>query len=105
MRCLWSRRSRSLDTTLLSTAFNNAGTAFPTDFGPPHTVSDEHWKQTTSVNLDGVFYSAKYEVAKMLELGVKDASIVNCASIFALRATPVLAGKSIVCAFAAVDTF
>ena len=74
--------------------FNNAGTAMPGDYGPPHTVPDGDWAKTTQVNLDGVFYSAKYQVAKMLELGVKEASIVNCASIYSFHATPVAAGKS-----------
>lgn len=77
----------------LDMAFNNAGMAAPTDWGPPHLVTPEDWQKTTNINLDGVFFSAKYEVDAMIKLGIKG-SIVNCGSIYSFRSTPIATAYS-----------
>ena len=66
----------------LHLAVNNAGIG-----GEAGTVADysvDGWRKVVSINLDGVFYSMKYEIAAMLEAG--GGSIVNIASILGLVA-------------------
>merc|ERR1711924_235449 len=74
-------------------AFNNAGWAGGTDFIGGKDVSPEDWKKTMDINVNGVFYSTKYEIEAMLKHGKCDTkknscSIVNCASIYGLTASP-----------------
>lgn len=64
----------------LHLAVNNAGIG-----GESATCADysiEGWRKVMSINLDGVFYSVKYEVAAMLAAG--GGAIVNIASILGL---------------------
>merc|ERR1719247_3188837 len=73
----------------------NAGGASAGDFLAPHEMSVEDFQFMTNLNLNSVFYSAKFQVTKMLEGGYcKDqgCSIVNCASIYSVVATPNVAG-------------
>lgn len=66
----------------LHAAVNNAGIG-----GEAGTVADysvEGWRKVQSINLDGVFYSMKYEIPAMLDSG--GGSIVNIASILGLVA-------------------
>lgn len=61
----------------LDIAVNNAGIG-----GPSAPVADyplEGWRQVMAVNLDGVFYSMRYEIPAMLKNG--GGSIVNIGSI------------------------
>ena len=61
----------------LHLAVNNAGIG-----GPNESVADyplDGWKQVIDVNLNGVFYGMKYQIAAMLESG--GGAIVNIASI------------------------
>lgn len=61
----------------LNLAVNNAGI-----LGVPgliHEMDTDNWKNVLGVNLDGVFYSAKYEIPRMLDSG--GGSIVNVASV------------------------
>ena len=61
----------------LHLAVNNAGIG-----GPNEAVADyplEGWRSVIEVNLNGVFYGMKYEIAAMLESG--GGAIVNMASI------------------------
>lgn len=62
----------------LDMAVNNAGIG-----GPSAAISDyplDGWHQVMNVNLNGVFYCLKYEIAAMQRLGIGGA-IVNMASI------------------------
>lgn len=64
----------------LHLAVNNAGIG-----GESATCADysiEGWRKVMSINLDGVFYSVKYEVPAMLAAG--GGAIVNIASILGL---------------------
>ncbi|RUU54992.1 SDR family NAD(P)-dependent oxidoreductase [Mesorhizobium sp. M2C.T.Ca.TU.002.02.1.1] len=62
----------------LHLAVNNAGIG-----GPSETTADyplEDWRKIIDVNLNGVFYGLKYEIAAMLETG-EGGAIVNMSSI------------------------
>jgi NAD(P)-dependent dehydrogenase (short-subunit alcohol dehydrogenase family) len=48
-----------------------------------HEVPEEDWRATMGVNIDGVFYAMKYEIARMLEAG--GGAIVNVASVNATK--------------------
>lgn len=68
----------------LQLAVNNAGIG-----GEAGTVADyslEGWRKLMSINLDGVFFSMKYEIPAMLAAG--GGSIVNTASILGLVGWP-----------------
>ena len=61
----------------LDLAVNNAGIS-----GPTESVADyplDGWKRVIDINLNGVFYGMKYQIAAMLRSG--GGSIVNMASI------------------------
>lgn len=66
----------------LDAAFNNG--ALPPIAKELHELSSEEWSRTISVNLNGVFWSMKYEIQAMLETG--GGSIVNTASMAAISA-------------------
>lgn len=62
----------------LHLAVNNAGIG-----GPSETTADyplEDWRKIVDVNLNGVFYGLKYEIAAMLKTG-EGGAIVNMSSI------------------------
>ncbi|WP_027054319.1 SDR family NAD(P)-dependent oxidoreductase [Mesorhizobium erdmanii] len=62
----------------LHLAVNNAGIG-----GPSETTADyplEDWRKIIDVNLNGVFYCLKYEIAAMLETG-EGGAIVNMSSV------------------------
>ena len=61
----------------LRMAVNNAGIAGPT--APAGEYPIEDWRRVIATNLDGVFYSLRYEIPAMLAAG--GGSIVNMASI------------------------
>jgi len=64
----------------LHLAVNNAGIG-----GEANTTADysiEGWRKLMSINLDGVFYSVKYEIPAMMAAG--GGSIVNISSILGL---------------------
>lgn len=61
----------------LDVALNNAGIV---DASPIHEKSIGEWLKVTSVNLNGVFYGIKYEIAQMRRQGTGGA-IVNIGSI------------------------
>jgi len=61
----------------LDVVFNNAGVA---ELTPTHELTEESWRRTVSVNLDGVFFMAKHAIKQMLING--GGSIVNAASIY-----------------------
>lgn len=61
----------------LRMAVNNAGIAGPT--APTGEYPIEDWRRVIAANLDGVFYSMRYEIPAMLAAG--GGSIVNMASI------------------------
>jgi NAD(P)-dependent dehydrogenase (short-subunit alcohol dehydrogenase family) len=61
----------------LDVAVNNAGIGGPAE--PVGEYPVEGWRKVLSVNLDGVFYSMRYEIPAMLRGG--GGSIVNMASI------------------------
>lgn len=61
----------------LRMAVNNAGIAGST--APTGDYSVEDWRRVLATNLDGVFYSMRYEIPAMLAAG--GGSIVNMASI------------------------
>ena len=62
----------------LDIAFNNAGIGG--EQAPTADLSEAGWEKTLAVNLSGVFYCMKYEIAQMLQQGGAGA-IVNNASI------------------------
>ncbi len=62
-------------------AFNNAGVE---GVGAPLAESsDENWKRTLGINLSGVYFCMKEELAAMTKQG--SGTIVNCASIAGVR--------------------
>lgn len=64
----------------LDMAYNNAGVE-----GMRvrlHETSTEHWRTVMSVNVDGIFFCMKYELAQMLDQG--GGVIVNASSTFGL---------------------
>lgn len=61
----------------LDVAVNNAGISGPA--APVGEYPIDAWRKVLSVNLDGVFYSMRYEIPAMLRSG--GGSIVNMASI------------------------
>ena len=64
----------------LHMAYNNAGVE-----GQRvrlHETSTEHWRKVMSVNVDGIFFCMKYELAHMVEHG--GGAIVNASSTFGL---------------------
>lgn len=64
-------------------AVNNAGTG-TIDKSPVADIPAEEWRRLMSINLDGVFYCLKAEIAVMASRG---GSIVNMASIMGSVAT------------------
>ena len=58
-------------------AVNNA--AVSGDFSLLHNQTIENWRMVMSINLDGIFYGMKYEIAAMLNAG--GGSIVNIGSV------------------------
>ncbi|WP_437918694.1 SDR family NAD(P)-dependent oxidoreductase [Sphingobacterium sp. LRF_L2] len=69
----------------LDVAFNNAGI---TDKGmsPIHEKSIEEWQSVQNINLNGVFFGLKYQVAQM-RLQENGGSIVNMGSLDSVTAT------------------
>ena len=65
----------------LDHAFNNAGTEGVAS--ALHESTNENWQRTLSINLSGVYYCMKEEIAVMLKQG--SGNIVNCSSIAGLR--------------------
>ena len=61
----------------LDVACNNAGIGGPS--APTADYSVDGWQQVIGINLSGVFYGMKYQIAQMLQNG--GGSIVNVASI------------------------
>lgn len=64
----------------LDVAYNNAGVE-----GQRvrlHETSADHWRKVMSVNVDGIFFCMKYELAHMVEHG--GGAIVNASSTFGL---------------------
>lgn len=68
----------------LDVAFNNAGVTTPTS--PVHDAKLEDWQRTIDINLNGTFYSLKYEIAAMLRSG--GGAIVNNSSIAGVMVIP-----------------
>ena len=64
----------------LDCAFNNAGIEGQPASTPKCTI--ENWHNVISINLNGVFYCMKYEIAQMLSQG--GGSIVNTSSVAGL---------------------
>lgn len=64
----------------LHCAFNNAG--IDGAMGQTHACTEENWQRVIGINLSGVFYCMKYEIAYMLEHG--GGAIVNTASVAGL---------------------
>lgn len=60
----------------LDFAFNNAGIEQPP--APLHEIDDQQWDRIIDINLRGVFYGMKHEVAAMLATG--GGAIVNTSS-------------------------
>src|SRR6056297_2936935 len=61
----------------LDCAFNNAG--IEGEQAPTADCSVENWQRVIDINLNGVWYSMKYEIPEMLKTG--GGSIVNMASV------------------------
>jgi len=61
----------------LDCAFNNAG--IEGEQAPTADSSIENWQRVININLNGVWYSMKYEIPEMLKTG--GGSIVNMASV------------------------
>lgn len=68
----------------LDCAFNNAG--IEGEFATTPECTIENWHRIISINLDGVFYCMKYEIAQMLKQG--GGSIVNTSSAAGLIGLP-----------------
>ncbi|MCM2389939.1 SDR family NAD(P)-dependent oxidoreductase [Streptomyces albipurpureus] len=69
----------------LDGAFNNAGVEQAAT--PLHQLTSAQWDRAIRVDLTGVFYSLKYQIAAMLEAGTRG-SIVNTASALGQVAVP-----------------
>ncbi|MEX0731258.1 MAG: SDR family NAD(P)-dependent oxidoreductase [Aquisalimonadaceae bacterium] len=65
---------------------NNAGAAGSTPF---HRLTDAHWRQMQSVNLDGVFHCCREALPMMVEAGF--GRVVNIASTAGLKGYPYVA--------------
>lgn len=65
-------------------AFNNAGTGGLEH--PVHQYPEDNWTQVLAVNLSGVFYCMKHQLAHMLPR--KEGVIINMASVAGLRGFP-----------------
>lgn len=50
--------------------------------------TDEAWRRTMSVNIDGIFYCTRAEVKAMVELPKRRRAIVNVASLASMMHTP-----------------
>lgn len=64
----------------LHAAYNNAGVEGQRVL--LHETSTDHWRKVMSVNVDGIFFCMKYELAHMVEHG--GGAIVNASSTFGL---------------------
>ncbi|MBI1179702.1 MAG: glucose 1-dehydrogenase [Alphaproteobacteria bacterium] len=71
----------------LDLAFNNAG-KFHDVLAPVHEMPIEEFSWGIDLNLKGVFYCMKYELAAMLRAG--GGAIVNNASIYGIKGMPTL---------------
>lgn len=71
----------------LDVAFNNAGLLPPT--APLAEQTEDDWARIMSVDVTGVFYCLKHELAQMAKVG--HGAIVNTASVAGLRADPGMA--------------
>ncbi|ODT74272.1 MAG: short chain dehydrogenase [Pelagibacterium sp. SCN 64-44] len=71
----------------LDMAFNNAGLLPPT--APLAEQTDDDWARIMSVDVTGVFFCLKHELAQMAKAG--QGAIVNTASVAGLRADPGMA--------------
>jgi NAD(P)-dependent dehydrogenase (short-subunit alcohol dehydrogenase family) len=72
----------------LDCAVNNAG--IEGSILPIHELPEEEWQRAIAVNLSGVFFSLKHELAVMLPQ--RSGSIVNVASVLGVVAFPNAAG-------------
>ena len=61
----------------LHLAVNNAG--ITGEFGLLHESTADNWRRVQAVNLDGIFFAMKFEIAEMLKSG--GGSIVNIGSV------------------------
>lgn len=68
----------------LDVAFNNAGVTTPK--APLHEAQIDDWQRTIDINLNGTFYSLKYEIAAILQSG--GGAIVNNSSIAGVTVIP-----------------
>ncbi|WP_163468253.1 SDR family NAD(P)-dependent oxidoreductase, partial [Klebsiella michiganensis] len=59
-------------------AVNNAGIGGPSETTVDYPIDD--WQKIVDVNLNGVFYGMKYEIAAMLRTG-EGGAIVNMSSV------------------------
>lgn len=71
----------------LDVAFNNAGLLPPT--APLAEQTEEDWARIMAVDVTGVFFCLKHELAQMAKVG--RGAIVNTASVAGLRADPGMA--------------
>ena len=69
----------------LDFCFNNAGATLKPGV-PFHEFSEKSWKQLIDVNLSGIFYCMKYQIAYMLKNG--GGVIVNMSSVAGLISKP-----------------
>lgn len=72
----------------LDVAFNNAGV--DGKLGILHEADIDDWKRMIDINLSGVFYCLKYQIALMLKNG--GGAIINNASVSGHRGYPTLPG-------------
>jgi NAD(P)-dependent dehydrogenase (short-subunit alcohol dehydrogenase family) len=70
----------------LDCAINNAG--IEGSKGPLGDYADDDWKRVIDINLTGVFFCMKHEIAAMLRN--RSGSIVNVGSTASLRGTPLM---------------
>ncbi|MGE5512948.1 MAG: SDR family NAD(P)-dependent oxidoreductase [Bacteroidota bacterium] len=70
----------------LDCAINNAG--IEGSKGPLESYADDDWKKVIDINLTGVFFCMKHEIAAMLRN--QSGSIVNVGSTASLRGTPLM---------------
>jgi NAD(P)-dependent dehydrogenase (short-subunit alcohol dehydrogenase family) len=68
----------------LDGAFNNAG--IEGESSPTADCTSANWQKVLQINLSGVWYCMKYEIAEMLKHG--GGTIVNCSSIAGLVGFP-----------------